>query len=1241
MRNKTICLNMIVKNEAHIILETLGTLLPYVDYFVINDTGSTDGTQQVIYDFFNKHNIKGEVIDHEFRTCTCHMEDKYKKSIYSEFFHFGWNRTYSLQKCVGKSDYIFIMDADDLLVGNPDFSNLTADKYNLNFGENFTYYRPLIIKNDPKFNWCFKEPLHEYLTNKNKITVNDQILPNCHIVSRSLGARGKDPNKFVNDANVFEKYIIAKPKNGRSYFYCANSYFDGKQYLKAIEFYNKRIAIGGWYEETVYSHIKICMAHIHLNSDYKLIKKAALDSYKYCNKRSESLFSLIEYALNHQEYEDAYKYASIGITIPLPKDLTLFIHNDVYNWKMMFVLCSAAFYVNKFIEAATLATKLLNIITEKDNNREYVEVNNILYKCKDKIKEHIKPKLCVYHNHNDDNVDNLYTLIKTLYLPFNIIFISNNPINFNNIIDDDKNNVLSLTIDQLKSLNNPINVDYLIVYDSLNYFLDNVTNIQVKCMKILYLNDEYFKVCSSKSIHKLLINNVDTIKNIINNVNYTVIMNDVDIASEFAKNYNISDDTLLKNNVYNYKNFIQLLLSNENNTYDVLNHISSTNVNKLYLLENDNVFINTEELLNTFNKKSIDEFVKQYPKLIDIKLKKIMLNTQNYNKMINDFDVLLKDKDYKFNLKYNQYIFTKTKAKILYENNNYLDSFQLVDKFLNSINHNDISLKEYSKLEMIKYKNVDFLHNNFIVYQTNMIKNITNKLNNNNNNKNKEILFSITSCKRYDLFEKTVNSIVNAFEDIHKIDTFLCVDDNSSEADRLKMKQRYPFFTFIFKTESEKGHVISMNMIRKYALDNNYKYIIHCEDDFLFFHKQNYVTNAMNILKLNPMYGQILFNKNYAEVELHKKPICGGILMNENNMNYVIHEYCGNDKEKYNAFNKKYNYKANCAYWPHFSFRPGMWNVKMLQDLGEFYKSGHFEMRYAEEYTKFGYVTTFFNAVTCLHIGKKTWEQSDNSYTLNNTEQFVLNNKLSNISYFVTSKNNIPQNDWNNIKTYLNNLNITFTNQIPTPKLEITDFELKNFKYCCYYRDVIANEMLELNILLNNPNKNILILNDNVVFNNFTVDVINNLDDICDYMYFDNPDCHFISSNYNNLLIKYSMENNVYNLNKLLQMCPPKNKLYSNTLQTNNNIIIKTHQYVPKHKEFTGYEFYSQLDHFGYDFFKSLKNTVDEYYFECELFKCDAFNTYGYIKDNIPIDNKLQVLTNSINSSHGIYVKLE
>jgi hypothetical protein len=111
------------------------------------------------------------------------------------------------------------------------------------------------------------------------------------------------------------------------------------------------------------------------------------------------------------------------------------------------------------------------------------------------------------------------------------------------------------------------------------------------------------------------------------------------------------------------------------------------------------------------------------------------------------------------------------------------------------------------------------------------------------NNKD-TILFTITTCKRFDLFEQTMNTILNCF-DIEEIDDFFIVDDNSSEEDREKMKTLYPFCNFYFKTQEEKGHPRSMNIIKNYVKT---EYLIHLEDDWKFFVKKDYVKKAKDVL---------------------------------------------------------------------------------------------------------------------------------------------------------------------------------------------------------------------------------------------------------------------------------------------------------------------------------------------------------------------------------------------------------
>src|SRR6185295_14768294 len=63
---KTLCLNMIVKNEMANLERCLGAVADHVDCWIIGDTGSSDGTQDFIRSFFAARGIPGELHNFSF-----------------------------------------------------------------------------------------------------------------------------------------------------------------------------------------------------------------------------------------------------------------------------------------------------------------------------------------------------------------------------------------------------------------------------------------------------------------------------------------------------------------------------------------------------------------------------------------------------------------------------------------------------------------------------------------------------------------------------------------------------------------------------------------------------------------------------------------------------------------------------------------------------------------------------------------------------------------------------------------------------------------------------------------------------------------------------------------------------------------------------------------------------------------------------------------------------------------------
>ena len=238
------------------------------------------------------------------------------------------------------------------------------------------------------------------------------------------------------------------------------------------------------------------------------------------------------------------------------------------------------------------------------------------------------------------------------------------------------------------------------------------------------------------------------------------------------------------------------------------------------------------------------------------------------------------------------------------------------------------------------------------------------------------IMLTITTCKRLDLFLKTVNSMLNCWTDIGHIDYFYCVDDNSSEEDRKIMRESFPFFDYYMKGPEERGHRESMNVIWSKLAEVKPQFWIHLEDDWLYFKKEAYVGRALEVLTKYESKGvhQVVFNKNYGLMFSDLDRV-GGIPLDKST---VLHE------KREGLVGK------NCGYWPHYSLQPSMMRTKVALELGNYNSPNKFfERDYADRYFAKGHMTAFFDSIYSIHIGKQHWEKEGmNAYALNEVSQF-------------------------------------------------------------------------------------------------------------------------------------------------------------------------------------------------------------------------------------------------------------
>jgi GR25 family glycosyltransferase involved in LPS biosynthesis/tetratricopeptide (TPR) repeat protein len=400
--NKTICLNMIVKNEAHIIRETFDNILKYIplSYWVISDTGSTDGTQQIIKDYFKSRNINGELFQDEWRD-------------------FGYNRTLALQHANKKTDYLFIFDADDSIHGDfkiPDNHMFHGEMYNLKFGgDNVAYVRPLLINNH--LEWRFNGVLHEFLSCVSKSVEGTIVNGNYYIESGRKGSRSKDPEKYKKDAEVLKRAYytdIDKPDKGlsnRYAFYCAQSYKDCGMIKEAIEWY-KMVAdkLDTWAQERYYSCFVLGDLYMR-NNDFENAIRYLTKSILFDHERVEGVALACEILLQREMYLLCCSLGDhfLGHTSPPPNKLFLF---EPFYFNHIEYSCSiAGFYCGKHELGYECCKK---IITTRciDNVDKYIKTCINLAFYKDQLRNDKDDTLVLFYEYNEniqkllnDNID--------------------------------------------------------------------------------------------------------------------------------------------------------------------------------------------------------------------------------------------------------------------------------------------------------------------------------------------------------------------------------------------------------------------------------------------------------------------------------------------------------------------------------------------------------------------------------------------------------------------------------------------------------------------------------------------------------------------------------------------------------------------------------------------------------------------------------------------------------------------
>ena len=351
-------LSIIVKNESKVIERMLNSVSPILDYYCVIDTGSTDGTQEIIRNFFESKGIPGEVIDHEWTN----FEDARNKA---------------LQSVKDKVDFGFWIDADEELIIDPRFNlnlfkmnlaNLGGSNIKIHYGSQ-NYFRMQFFST--KFPWRWYGPVHEVLVcdEPNPVGVAEGLTVLVRPDGNSWVAETLQ-QKYEGHAKILEEYVANDPKKDpRWLFYLAQSYRDAgtpENQAKSIEWYEKRAKMmNGFWEEIYYS----LLMSSSLKGALKYPIHEIIESYLKCGKaniyRVEHLIPVILHYQHNKEFDIAYIYSSHAMKFagksPFPKS-SLFIDPEVYEWRIFDLHTISCYYSGRREEGTNTYKQLIKAV---------------------------------------------------------------------------------------------------------------------------------------------------------------------------------------------------------------------------------------------------------------------------------------------------------------------------------------------------------------------------------------------------------------------------------------------------------------------------------------------------------------------------------------------------------------------------------------------------------------------------------------------------------------------------------------------------------------------------------------------------------------------------------------------------------------------------------------------------------------------------------------------------------------
>lgn len=338
-----ISLVMIVKNEAASIEATIASVRPFVDTYCIVDTGSTDGTPELIR---NACATLPGALHHE------------------PFVDFGATRSQALELAAERSVFTLMLSGDETLHQGEALRRFCETHRDYSGADHAAYMvdtrmgdsgmlTPRLARARMKMRYV--GVTHEHLTRKGCIPPQYRV-PEAFIFHDLAHC---DPERkrrgYERDLELLRTHTERDPADTRGVFYLAQTYECLGRTQEAFSTYQRRLELGGWSEEQYQARYRMARLAAALDAPWNEVQGHYLAAHALAPQRAEPLYRIAQHWHGLGEYALAYVFGRRAAELPLPVDDALWVERSVYIHEASDLLGAVAFYVGEYAigESAT------------------------------------------------------------------------------------------------------------------------------------------------------------------------------------------------------------------------------------------------------------------------------------------------------------------------------------------------------------------------------------------------------------------------------------------------------------------------------------------------------------------------------------------------------------------------------------------------------------------------------------------------------------------------------------------------------------------------------------------------------------------------------------------------------------------------------------------------------------------------------------------------------------------------